>query len=69
MCKEPTAALGSKLFYMFWLMDPGTVIGTHNNVPEPTSAMTWRARTGVLEVMTGRTWLDPGLSHQARITR
>ena len=46
-----------------------TVIGTSDNVPEPTSAMTWRAKKGFLEVMTGRTWPGPGLSHKARNTR
>ena len=54
---------------MFWLMDPGTVIGTRDSVPEPTSAMTWRANKGLLGVVTGRTWPDPGLSHKARNTR
>ena len=28
-----------------------------------------RAKKGLLEVMTGRTWLDLGLSHKARNTR
>ena len=50
-------------------MDPGTVIWTYNNGPEPTGARTWRARKGLMEVVTGRTWLDPGLSHKARNTR
>ena len=34
-----------------------------------TSAMTWRATKGLLEVMTGRTWPEPGLSHKAGNTR
>ena len=50
-------------------MDPGTVFGTSDNVPEPTNAMTWRAKKGLLGVMTDRTWPDPGLSLKARNTR
>ena len=55
---------------MFWPMDPGTVIGTRDGVPEPTSGMTWHAKKkGLLVVMTGMTWPDPGLSHKAKNTR
>ena len=61
----PPGAVQLREYFLFWPIDPGIVIGTHNNVPVPTSATTWRARKGVLEVMTGRTWPDPGLCHKA----
>ena len=51
------------------LMDPGTAIGTQDNVPGPVSARTWRAKKGLLEVMTGKTWPNTGLSHKAQNTR
>ena len=50
-------------------MDPGTETGTSDNVPEPTSAMTWRAKKGLLEEMTGTTWPDPGLSQSQKHER
>ena len=40
----------------------GTVIGTQDNVLVPMSAVKWRVKNGQLEVMTGRTWPNPGLS-------
>ena len=42
--EEPTAALRLETHSTFWLMDPGTVIGTRDSVPEPTSGMTWGAK-------------------------
>ena len=47
-------------------MDPGTVIGTTDNIPELTSAMTWRSKQELAEIVTSRTKLDPGLSHKAK---
>ena len=66
----PTEALSSKTFNMFWPMDPEPVIGTHKNEPEPLRhAMTWRARKGLMEVVTGRPWPHHGLDHKAKKTR
>ena len=61
ICKEPIAALRPEIQNMFWLLNPGTVIGTQDNVLVPMSAVQWRASKGQLEVMTGRTWPNPGL--------
>ena len=56
---------------MFWLKDTETVIGTHNK--QCTRAYECQdmasKKQGLLEVVTGRTWLDPGLRYKARITR
>ena len=54
---------------VFWLMDPGRAIGTQDNVPGPVSAGTWRVKKGLLDVMTSKTWPNPGLSHKAQNTR
>ena len=58
-----------KTFYMFWLVDPKPVIWTHNNEPEPTNDMTWRARKGLMEVMRGRTWPHHGMDRKAKKTQ
>ena len=54
---------------MFWLMDAEMVIDTRNNEPELMNARTWRARKGLMEVMTGRTFRYHGMEHKARRTR
>ena len=53
---ETVAALGSKHGTCVGLVNPELMIGTHNNEPELINARTWRARTGLMEVVTGRTW-------------
>ena len=40
---------------MFWLLNPGTVIGTQDNVLVPMIAVKWRAKKGQFDVMTERT--------------
>ena len=69
MSKEPVAALRLEKHGMFCLVCPVAVIGTQGDVPVPTSAVTWRAKKGLVEVMTSRTWLNHGLSHKAKNTR
>ena len=66
MRKEPIAALWLETHSMFWPMDPGTAVGTQDNVPGPMGAGTWRAKKGLQEVMTSRIWPNPGLSHKAK---
>ena len=49
-----------------WQVHPGTVVGTQDNALVPTNAVKWREKKGQLEVMTGRTWPNPGASNNAK---
>ena len=54
---------------MFWLMNAELVIGTRNNELELINARTCRARKGLMEVLTGRTWPYHGMDHSALKTQ
>ena len=66
---ETKAALGSKHGACFWLTNAAIVIETRDNEPEPINARTWRARKGLMEVMTSRTWHYHGMDQKAKRTR
>ena len=50
-------------------MNAEMVLETRNNEPELINARTWRARNGLMEVETGRTWPYHGIDHKAKRTR